>query len=521
MKRKMKLVSLALAIFALSFPLVGCGKGSSAKSSGNQTLVFTEGAEPVGLDPALVSDGEAANVLANVCEGLVRFKLGTTTVEPCLATSWKVSSDGTEYTFNLRKNVKFHDGTPFNADAAVFNLERQLPPNVKPNMPYANFIYGYVDSVKKVDDSTISIKLKKPFTPFLKDLALICGAVFVSPDSYKKANGNVMENPVGTGPFKFVSWQKSQSITVERNNDYWGTKAKLSKVVFNFVSESSTRTSNLVTGASDIIESVDPNDISKINQSGLNVLKQNGLNDNYLAFNCTRAPFNDVKVRQAVNYAINKDELVKYLYQGYASTAKSFMPSTVPGYDTKLQQYNYDPEKAKELLKEAGKENLSVKMITYSNPRPYNLVGGQKLAEAIQGYLSKVGIKATIEASPWKEYVTKAQSGQGDMEFFGWIGVNGDPDVFMSLFGKDEIKSKLNISGYSTDATDALILKGRELSDGKERNEVYSQLQELVQKDAPWVSISNATDIEASSKKVVNYKLQPTGLIFLREVEKK
>lgn len=523
MKRKV-LTLITAVVVASALVLTGCGskgKTEGQKSNAPKTFVFAQGSDPRGLDPAFVDDGESAKVISNVYEGLLKYKEGSTEIEPCLAEKWEISSDAKVYTFHLRKGVKFHDGTDFNADAVKINIDRQLPPKATDDMPYASFTFGAVEKVEKVDDYTVKITLKEPSTPFLANLAMSLAAPMVSPEALKKYNGNLNEHPVGTGPFKFVEWKKGESLTLEKNADYWDAdKAKLDKLVFKFTKENSVRASELLTGAVDAIDGVDPNDVQKLKDGKANVIMENGMNINYMAFNCSRAPFNDPKLREALSYAIDRNELVKFLYQGYAEVAKSQMPSFIPGYNDKLNLYEYNPEKAKQMLKELGKENLEVKIISYSNPRPYNPVTGKNLAEAIQNYLSKVGVKATIDLYQWTEYKAKVKQGEGDIIFYGWTGDNGDADNFLSLFDSNEIKSSLNASKYTNSQVDELLKKGRVTQNGDERNNIYKQIQEIVTKDAPWVPISHAKTLAATTSKVKNFKLHPTGSIFFKNVDK-
>lgn len=517
---KSRIVGLVLVIvFSLSVILTGCAGGTA---SNDKPFIFAQGAQPRGLDPAFVDDGESSKVMCNIYEGLLRYKLGSTELEPCLADSWTISDDGKIYTFKLHKGVKFHDGTPFNAEAVKYSIDRQLPPNATDDMPYAGFTFdpNIVEKVDVIDDLTVQISLKAPYTPFLANLAMSLAAPIVSPTAAKKANGNLNESPVGTGPFKFVKWDKEQSITLEKNNDYWGDKAKISKLVFKFTKENSVRASELATGAVDAIDGIDPNNVKMLEDAKMTLFKDQGMNINYMFYNCSRAPFNDPKLREAVSYAINRDELVKFLYQGYASLANSPLPSFMPGYDKDVQPYSYDPEKAKSMLKELGKENLEIKMIAYSNPRPYNSVNGQKLAEAIQGYLAKVGIKATIDVYEWTDYKKRVGNGEGDIGFYGWIGDNGDADNFLSLFDSKEIESTLNAAKYANPQVDELLAKARSLDNGDERNNVYKQIQQILAKDAPWVPISNALTLAAYKPEVKGFAVHPTGNIFFREVTK-
>jgi len=518
MKRKYLAIMLT-GVLVLSATLTGCG-GTATKTATPKTLVFSQGADPRGLDPAYVDDGESAKVMCNVYEGLIKYKDSSTEIEPSLATDWKISEDGKEYTFNLRKNVKFQDGTPFNADAVVFNVERQIPPKATEDMPYASFTYGPVAKIEKLSDLSVKFTLKNKYTPFLANLAMTLAAPVLSPTAVAKYKGKLMENPVGTGPYTFVSWDKNQSLKLKKNDTYWGVKPKADNIVFKFTKENSVRASDLMTGGTDIIDGVDPNDIPKLKSSNMKVYQSDGMNINYMGFNCSRAPFNDVKLREAISHAINRDELVKYLYQGYSSVANSPLPSFIPGYDKTVEPYNYDVTKAKQLLKDAGKSNLKVKIITYSNPRPYNTVGGQKLAESVQNYLAKIGVTATIDSYNWTDYKAKLANGEGDIFFYGWTGDNGDADNFLSLLDSHEIKSTLNASKYTSPAVDALLVKGRELPNGAARNKVYQELQQIASKEAAWLPISHSQVLAAYSPKVTGFSVHPTGSVFFSGVDK-
>ncbi|SHK80817.1 ABC transporter substrate-binding protein [Desulforamulus aeronauticus] len=524
MLRKRSILLLML-VSLLALALVGCGgdKEKAAQTAKPKVFVFGQGADPRGLDPAFVDDGESANPIVNIYDGLVRYKTGSTEIEPALATEWSPSADGKEWTFKLRQGVKFHDGTPFNADAVVFSVSRQLPPQRTDAMPYASFTFGPVEKVEKVDDYTVKFVLSEPYAPFLANLAMALAAPIVSPAAVEKYGDKFIENPVGTGPFKFVQWKKGEQIVLEANKEYWDGAPKLDKLVYKFIKENSVRASELRTGSIQAMNGLDPNDVKMLEDAGLSVIKNPGMNINYLGFFCNKKPFNDPKLRLAVSHAINRENLINFLYQGLAELPNSVLPSFMPGHDKSLQAPEYNPEKAKQLLAEAGYANgLKVTLLTYSNVRPYNPVGGDKLAAAIQADLRKVGIEAEIKTYPWKEYkeiYTPEIVEAGDFMLYGWIGDNGDPDNFLSLLETKEIKSTLNAAKYSNKKVDELLVKARTAQKQEERNAAYSELQKIVQDEAPWVFLGHSKDMAAVSKNVEGFDLHPVGVIYFHNVD--
>lgn len=522
--RKGKLVISLVVLLSFMISVAGCGSsGNKEASNPKDVLVFAQGADPRGLDPAMVDDGESAKVIANIYENLVQYKEGSTEIEPGLATEWTISPDGLEYTFKLREGVKFHDGTVCDAAAVKASFDRQLPPNDTSMMPYASFTLAAVKEVQTPDKNTVKIVLKEPSAPFLANLAMALSAPIVSPTAVKKYGADFNNNPVGTGPYKFVKWTKGQSVDLEAFDGYWGEQPKIKKVVFKIVKENSVRATELMTGGADIIDGVDPNDIAKLQQKGMQLAMDAGMNINYLAFLCDKKPFNDPKARLAVSYAINKEELVKTLYKDTAQVAPSMLPDFIPGYDSELKGISYDPEKAKALLKEAGYPNgMEINMITYSNPRPYNPVGGVKLAEAVQAQLSKVGVKVNITPYPWKEYKDVLFKAEGaNMAPYGWTGDNGDPDNFLALLETKEIETTLNSAKFSNPDVDKALAAARKEMDLNKRIVIYKDMQKTVEAQAPWVFISHGKTLSAYSPQVVNFKYHPTGVVHLWFVEKK
>ena len=518
MKKLNKIIALALIAVMATFTLVGCGdsKDTSAPDP-NDTLIYAQGSEPRGLDPALVDDGESAKVMSNIYEGLLKYNKDSTKVEPCLAKDWTVTDDGLSYTFHLQEGVKFQDGTDFNADAVKFNIDRQLPPNVTEDMAYAPFVYGSVKDVEVVDNYTVKVNLTAPSTPFLANLAMIMSAPMVSPKALEENENNVNQAPVGTGPYTFVRWDKDQSIVLVRNDNYWGTKALTKNVIFKFIKDNSARVVALNNGEADIIDGIDATVVKQITDAKNNIFQAPGMNINYLAYNTTKEVLKDPKIRRAFSQAINVPELVQSLYQGYSEVATSILPTFMEGYDESITQVQYDPTAAQKTLQDAG--ITSVHMIAYTNPRPYNAATGQALAEAIQGYLAKVGVTASIDSFDWTTYKEKVRGGDYDIAFYGWIGDNGDPDNFMYLLAHED--PTMNIALYKNPAFNNLIAEGIKTPAGDERNAIYTELEKIAAEDAPWLPISHALTLAAYRPNVEGFYYHMTGITPLAGVSKK
>ena len=393
--------------------------GVIAITSASETLVFAISVDVDQLDPGSTSVSQVVN---NIFEGLVKFKAGTTSIEPCLATSWEISADGKEITFHLRKGVKFHDGTDFNADAVVFSFARQYDPN-NPYYQYGKWnMWGYlfydVDRMQKIDDDTVKLVLKRPNVSILTSLALYRVSM-VSPTNAEKYQGDAFKHPCGTGPFKFVEWVKSDHVTLEANEDYWQERAKLDQLIFKIIPDASARLMALEVGEVQGMELPNPADFDRIKTNkDLVLMTQPGMNVGYLAMNTGYGyvdenrnnirdndseplvktpgyfePLTKKKVRQAINMAIDKQAIVDNIYMGSAIKAKTGMPPFMLGYNDDIDDYPYDLERAKELLAEAGYPNgFEVTLHIMPVSRPY-MFDPHKVGEVIQSYLAAVGIR--------------------------------------------------------------------------------------------------------------------------------
>lgn len=512
-----------LAFLFVSFPS-SADADSHAKGG---TFIFGRGGDSVGLDPALEEDGESFKVCDNIYDTLVQYKDGSTDLEPGLAEKWQSSEDGLTWTFFLRQGVKFHDGTPFNADAVLFSLNRQHDKthpfhNVSGSYVYwvATGLAEIVDKIAAIDDFTIQITLKTAYAPFIYTIAITPFSI-VSPTAVKEYGDAYFNNPVGTGPFKFSRWDKKDKIVLLANDDYWGGRPNLDRVVFRSIPDNAVRLIELQQGGLHAMEFPNPDDLQQIEQDdSLQLLTQPGMNIGYLAMNFDKPPLDNQKVRLAINHAIDKTTIIKHLYQGLGMPAKNPIPPTLWSYDDTIQDYEYNPELAKKLLKEAGFPNgFETTLWALPVPRPY-IPDGRALAEVIQSDLRKIGIETKILTYDWGTYLEKTKNGEHDMAMLGWSADLGDPDnFFYFLLSKSSAEKPAgNIAFYRSDEMQNVLEKARATSDKHERDALYKEAQRLFHKDVPWVPLAHAKQVLVINKMVKNLRLQPLNWKYFRSV---
>ncbi|MBL4953573.1 ABC transporter substrate-binding protein [Neobacillus sp. OS1-32] len=536
MKNK-TLKMLLISILAISMFLVGCNsktnkqaddskKPADSSAPAKDTLVYGRGGDSVSLDPITTTEGETFKVTINIFETLLNYGEQDTTIHPGLAEKWKVSDDGLQYTFHLRQGVKFHDGTDFNADAVIYNFNRWMNGNEK-QFPYYTMFGGFkkdkghvIKEIKALDDHTVQFILKRPQAPFLKNLAMSMFGI-ASPAALKKYGDDFRKNPVGTGPFKFVEWKANDRIVIEKNPDYWDKSLpKLNKIIFRVIPENTARLNALANGEIDVMDGLNNSDEATVLANDkLQIIERPSMNIGYIGLTTTRKPLDNKLVRQAINHAIDKKTIIDAFYGGKALPAKNPMPPSIEGYNDAIEDYPYDLEKAKALLKEAGLEKgFTIDLWAMPVARPY-MPEAQKVAEVIQESLSKINIKANIKSVDWATYLDKANKGEFDMFMLGWTGDNGDPDNFIyTLLDKDSIGSN-NYAQYSNDKLHDILIEAQTIADQEKRNELYKKAQEIVHEDAPWVPLVHSTPLLAASKDVVNYLPHPTGSECLSKVE--
>jgi peptide/nickel transport system substrate-binding protein len=531
--RQRKSILFLVFMLLLSLALVGCNKSTSNKSdkpkkddknnvqtASGGTLVFGRGGDSTSLDPAITTEGESFKVTINVYETLVNFGEQDTELHPGLATEWETSEDGLKQTLKLRKGVKFHDGTDFNAEAVVFNFNRWKAGNAEQFYYYNSQFGDRIKEVKATDEYTVEFSLSAPIAPFFKNLAMTPFGI-ASPAAIEKYGDDFFKNPVGTGPFKFKEWKQNDRITIVKNEDYWQEGLpKLDEVIFRVIPENSARLNALNSEEVDLIDGVNFSDKGQIeSNSNLQVFERPSLNIGYVGLTSTRKPLDNKLVRQALNYAVDKQAIIDAFYAGAAEPAKNPMPPVVAGYNDEVKDYEYDPEKAKKLLAEAGyADGFEIELWAMPVPRPY-MPDGKKVAEALQKMFAEVGVKAKIVSYEWATYLDKLNKGEADTFLLGWTGDNGDADNFLYvLLDEDSIGSN-NYSYYKNDKVHDLLLKAQASSDQAEREEFYKQAQLLIKEDAPWIPLVHSTPLLAGKASISGFKPHPTGSDLLSSVE--
>ena len=497
-----------------------------------KTLVFCSEASPEGFDPALYTTSTTFDVTSRaVYDQLVEFDRGTTNIIPGLAESWDISSDGLTYTFKLRKGVKFHsiEGfTPtrdFNADDVVFSFMRQKDKANPWHQYTAGASWEYFNSMSmpdlfkeavKVDDDTVKIVLNKPQAPMIANLGMQFASILSAEYAEKLKAAGKMDQlnqvPVGTGPFKFVGYQKDAVVRFAAHPDYWRGKAPIDTLIFAITPDAAVRYQKLKANECQVMAFPNPADLDSMRADpDLKLLQQEGLNVGYFAYNTTEPPFDNVKVRKALNMAINKEVILKAVYQGAGKIAKNPIPPTIWSYNDAVKDDPYDPAAAKKLLEEAGVKNLKMKIWAMPVQRPYN-PNARRMAELIQADFAKVGVEAEIVSYEWGEYLKRSKEKDHDgAVLLGWTGDNGDPDNFLAvLLGCDAV-GNANRAEWCYKPFEDLIQKAKIVSDKAERTKLYEQAQLVFKEQAPWATIAHSVRFQPIRKEVMNFKIDPFG----------
>lgn len=520
--RKVAVYLMILLVFTIAIEYKSSRKDMKEKLPENfnnvyktKKLIIGRANDSLGLDPANVTDIDSLRVTSNIFETLVKYEKEGKEIIPGLAASYKYSEDGLVFTFRLRQGIKFHDGTDFNADAVVFNFKRWMDKdNIYHNgeFEYYNYVFngfpGIIKDVTAVNNYTVEIKLNKPYAPFLSSLAMPVFGI-ASPNSIKEYKNDVYKHPVGTGPFMFKSWKTNESITLVKNNEYWGGKAKVDEIEFKVIPSDKDRIKQLKEGKIHIADDINPDDAAAIkNETDYRLILRPCLNVSYIALNNEKLPFSKKNVRTAISYAIDKDDLIKKVYSDFAKPAKTFIPPLFIGYDDGIEKREYDIKKAKELLKEAGySKGFKTTLWVMNSPRSY-MPKPLETAVYIKNSLSKININVTIKTLNWSEYLNRIKNGKHEMALIGWSGDNMDPDNFLyTLLSSQNAKHGMasNYSFYKNNEVDMLLYQARQTNDTEFRKLLYKKVLSITNDDMPSIPLTHNMPVVVANPYVKGY----------------
>jgi peptide/nickel transport system substrate-binding protein len=461
---------------------------------------------PQNLDPRIGIDATSERLIQLMFSSLVR-RTPEFTVEPDLALSWDIPNP-TTYIFHLREDALFHDGRKVTARDVVFTFRSLLDGSVKSTK---RGTFRLVQSVEATDERTVIFKLKEPFAPFLWNLTR--GGVGIVPEG---SAPNVASNPIGSGAFKFVRYIPDGEVVLERNDSYYGEKPRISTVIFKIVPEAVVRALELRKGSVDIALNVLPPDTVSVlkDNDELEVMEAPGTNYQYIAFNLKDPVFSDLRVRKAIAHAIDREKIIKYLWKDQARSATGVIPIGNWCYAADVATYPYDPERARELLRETGRSDLSFTFRTSTDETT------RLLATVFQQQLKEVGIKMNIQANEPATFSADIEKGNFQAYSRRWIGGNNDPDIFNLIFHSTMTPPNgANRGFYANPEVDRLIDLGRRETDTEKRKAAYQQIQRIVSEDLPYVSLFYMDNVVVFNKRISGVTLYPAGEYeFLSEI---
>ncbi|WP_263142219.1 ABC transporter substrate-binding protein [Pseudomonas sp. RIT-PI-AD] len=496
-------------------------------------LVYCSEGSPAGFDPGQYTTGTDFDASAETLfNRLTQFERGGTAVIPGLAERWDVSEDGLTYTFHLRDGVKFHTTEyfkptrDFNADDVLFTFQRMLDKQHPFRKAYPTEFPYFTDmsmdsniaKVEKIDAKTVRFVLNEVDAAFIQNLAMsfasIQSAEYADELLKKGKPQEINQKPIGTGPFVFSRYQKDSQIRFKGNKDYWKPEdVKIDNLIFSINADASVRMQKLKAGECQVTLFPRPADLESLKKdANLNMPSQAGFNLGYIAYNVTHKPFDKLEVRQALDMAVNKQAIIDAVYQGAGQLAVNAMPPTEWSYDDTIKGTEYDPEKAKALLKAAGiAEGTEITLWAMPVQRPYN-PNAKLMAEMLQSDWAKIGIKAKIVSYEWGEYMKRSKAGEHDAMLIGWSGDNGDPDNWLgTLYGCDAVNGN-NFSKWCDKPYDKLIKAAKRTTDQAQRTELYKQAQQIIKREVPITPIAHSTVYQPMRKNVQDFKISPFAL---------
>lgn len=503
MKRRDLVWALALVFFIFTATFNIYASAAQEPVYGGELIVVAQ-SEPETLDAHKFIAAETGQILYNIYEGLVGINTSGEII-PKLAKSWEISDDNLVYTFYLRDDVYFHNGRQMVADDVKFSYERILDPDRAHPQRSA---YVVIDTIEVVDPSTVEITLSRPAALFLSSIAEVAGGGYIVP---KEADDTLVQHPIGTGPFEFVHFRPNEELKLKRNDNYWMEGIPyLDGATFKFIPDTSTALMNLVTGDIHVLPRIAAEFAAEIEanpETKLEVAPQNMVQ--LVVLNHAREPLNDVRVRQALKYGTDKEEIIEGVMWGYGYELASHM-SPVMGYYYKdlNDRYTYDPEKAKELLAEAGYPNGF--RMTLSLPAPYH--PHVRAGEILAAQMEPLGIILDLELVEWAIWLDRIYTDWDyDMTIIGFVG-KLDPDTILQRYTSDH---RRNMSSFVSAEFDALMKEGVQVTDPAKRQEIYWRVQEILSEEAANVFIQDPHLIVGMRAQVEGWRSYPVYVVDL------
>jgi len=508
---------LFLLLVALLFMSgIGCRRSQDGRLPGY--LYLRLNSNPTTLDPALITDVQGGGISAKIFNGLVRFNENLDIV-PDIARSWKLSEDQLTYTFRLRRDVRFSNGRKVTAQDVKYSFERVLTPGTKAPLTWVldkiegakEFIAGkaeHISGIRVINDHTLTLKIEKPFGPFLSLLAMTTAYV-VPREEVERLGQDFGTRPIGTGPYVLAEWKHSQHLILKVREDYFDGRPKLSGIYYRIIPEDLTAVMEFETGHLDVLL-IPSSEYQRYTTDPVwrdMVYGRPGLNTYYLGLNCTRPPFSDIRLRKAVNFAIDRQHILNTVFEKRGVPATGPIP---PGlwknrtWSRALQGYGYDPKKAKDLIREAGAEGKTIKIYITADPEVLDIV------EVIQGYLADVGLKAEIIQLDWSALKQAVNEGEPDAFWLSWWADYPDPENFLfPLFHSASVGSGGNRTRCIDPELDQLIESAQGTMDEKIRYRLYRQAETRIIQNAPWVLMWHRADYFIVQPWVKDFKIYP------------
>jgi dipeptide transport system substrate-binding protein len=500
--------------------------------AGARTLVYCSEGEPEGFNPALYTSGTTFDAGSRqIFERLVEFAPGGTAIVPGLAESWTVSDDGLTYTFRLRRGVRWQttrEFTPmreFNADDVLFSFLRQWR-DTHPYHRVSGGQYPYFAShamrdkmaeLVKVDDFTVQFRLQRTEAAFLSELAMDFASIHSAEYADRMLRAGTPQEldlrPVGTGPYILTAYARGSTIRYAPHPAYWRGAAR-DELVFAITPDAGARIAKLRTGECDVIAYPNPTDAAALARDArYRVLETPSLGISYIALNTEKAPFNDVNVRRALNHAVDKDAIIRAVFNGAAQPATSPLPPAVWAFNDAVTAPTYDPAAARRLLAQANlPANTTVTLWAMPVSRPYN-PNARLMAQLVQADLAAVGVRAEIVTYEWTDYLQRSRNGEHGMVTIGWISDNGDPDnILTPLLTCASAQNGENRARWCNPRFDALVREASRTTDIGRRTALYKEAQAIFADELPWIAIAYPPNVTILRAEVRGYAANPFGL---------